>query len=44
MAKARDFKFGTELGFAKGHHKTTPGEKSGMALGYGSSQICGVLV
>jgi len=26
-AGARDFKFGTQLGFAKSHHKTTPSEK-----------------
>jgi len=24
MAEARDFKFGTQLGFADAHHKTTP--------------------
>jgi len=24
MAEAMDFKFGTRLGFAKAHHKTTP--------------------
>ena len=24
MAEAMDFKFGTQLGFAKAHHKTTP--------------------
>jgi len=27
MAEARDFKFGTQLGFAKVHHKTHPEEK-----------------
>jgi len=27
MAEARDFKFGTQLGFAKAHHKTTSREK-----------------
>jgi len=27
MAGASDFKFGTQLGFAKAHHKTTPKEK-----------------
>jgi len=33
MAEARDFKFGTQLGFARAHHKTTPREKVGVALG-----------
>jgi len=33
MAEARDFKFGTQLGFAKAHHKTTPREKVGVFLG-----------
>jgi len=28
-----DFKFGMQLGFAKGHHKITPIEKLGVALG-----------
>jgi len=32
-AGARDFKFGTQLGFAKAHHKTTPKGKVGVALG-----------
>ena len=32
-AEARDFKFGTQLGVAKGHHKTTPRGKVGVALG-----------
>jgi len=27
MAKASDFKFGKQLGFAKAHHKITPREK-----------------
>jgi len=27
MAEARDFKLGTQLGFAKAHHKTTPRKK-----------------
>jgi len=26
-AEASDFKFGTQLGFAKAHHKITPGGK-----------------
>jgi len=42
MAEASDFKFGTQLGFAKAHHKTTPRRKVVLALGYGSSQIFGV--
>jgi len=29
----RDFKFGTQLGFAKDHHKTTARGNVGMALG-----------
>jgi len=33
MAEARDFKFGTQLGFAKAHHKMTPRGKVGHALG-----------
>jgi len=32
-ARARDFKFRTQLGFAKAHHKTTPRGKVGVALG-----------
>jgi len=39
MAEDSDFKFGTQLGFAKAHHKITPIEKVGVAFGYGSSQI-----
>jgi len=39
MAEARDFKFGTQLRFAKAHHKSTPRGKVGVALGYGSSHI-----
>jgi len=31
--RARDFKFGTQLGFAKTHYKNTPREKVGVALG-----------
>jgi len=38
-AEASDFKFGTQLGFAKAHHETTPKGKVGVALGYKSSQI-----
>jgi len=33
MAEAGDFKFGTQLGFAKVRHKTTPRGKLGMVLG-----------
>jgi len=33
MAEARDFKFGTQLGFAKAQHKTTPNREVGVALG-----------
>jgi len=33
MAKARDFKFGTQLVLAKAHHKTTPRGKIGVAMG-----------
>jgi len=33
MAEANDFKFGTQLGFDKTHHKTTPRGKVGVALG-----------
>jgi len=38
----RDLKFGTQLGFAKAHHKTTPRGKVGVALDQGSSLIFGV--
>jgi len=34
-AEASDFKFGTQLGFAKAHHKITPRGKSGCGLGLG---------
>jgi len=33
VAEAREFKFGTQLGFAKAHHKTTPRGQVGVALG-----------
>jgi len=33
MAEASDFKFGTQLGFAKADYKITPRGKSGSALG-----------
>jgi len=42
MAAAISFKFVTQLGFIKAHHKTTPKEKVGVALGKGSSHIFGV--
>jgi len=32
-AQASDFKFGTKFGFSKAHHKITPSEKGGVALG-----------
>jgi len=31
--KASDFKFGTQLGFTKAHHKIPPEEDVGVALG-----------
>jgi len=31
-AEASDFKFGMQLGFAKGHHKITPRENVGVAM------------
>jgi len=34
-AEASDFKFTTQLGFAKAHHKITPRGKSGHGLGLG---------
>jgi len=43
-AGASDFKFSTHLKFAMAHYKTTPGRKVGVALGYRSSQIFGVLL
>ena len=33
MAETSDFKFGTQLGFAKTHHKAIPRGKVGVALG-----------
>jgi len=33
MAEASDFKFGTQLGFAKVHHEITPRRKVGVDLG-----------
>jgi len=35
MAEATDFKFGTQLGFAKANHKITPIGKNGHGLGLG---------
>ena len=41
-AEASDFKFGTQLEFAKAHHKITPRGKSGHNLGLGElSNILG---
>jgi len=31
--KDSDFKFGMQLGFAKGHHKITPREKVAVPMG-----------
>jgi len=33
ISEASDFKFGTQFGFAKAHHKTTPRGNVGVALG-----------
>jgi len=44
MAEASDFKFGTQLGFVKAHHKITSRGKLDLALGYGSFQIFGVFL
>jgi len=33
MAEASDFEFGTQLGIAKAHHKTTPRGKVGVTFG-----------
>jgi len=42
MAEASDFIFGTQLGFAKSHHKITPRGISGHGLGLGSTpKFCG---
>jgi len=35
LDEASDFKFVTQLGFAKSHHKITPRGKSGSGLGLG---------
>jgi len=32
MAEVTDFKFGTQFGFAKAHHKTTPRGKVGVPI------------
>ena len=42
MAEASDFKFGTELGFAKLNYKITPKDKSGPGPWVGDSQKFGV--
>jgi len=45
MAEASDFKFDTQLGFAKAHHKITPGGKCAAGLGLGElSKILGFLI
>jgi len=44
VAEASDFKFGTQLGFAKTHYKTTPRGKVGVAMGWESSHIFEVLL
>ena len=45
MAEASDFKFGTQLGFPKAHHKITPRGKSGGGLGLGKlPQILGFAI
>jgi len=41
-AKASDFKFGTQLGFAKAHHKITPREKWVWPWARGAPEIFGV--
>jgi len=42
MAGARDFKFGTQLGFAKARHKITRRRKGGRGRGLGElPKICG---
>ena len=35
MVEASDFNFGTQVGFAKSHHKITPRRKSGCGFGLG---------
>jgi len=35
-----DFKFGMLLGFAKGHYKITPKEKSGRGAGLANYLLC----
>ena len=35
MTEASDFKFGTQLGFVKAHHRIIPIGKSGCGLGLG---------
>jgi len=41
MAEASQFKFGTELGFAKSNYKITPKDKSGRAFRLGSFENLG---
>ena len=40
-AEARDFKFGTQLVFAKAHHKIKPRSKTGIYLGLGAPKNSG---
>jgi len=42
MVKASDFKFRTQLGFAKAHHKIIPRGKSAGGLGLGELPKLGV--
>jgi len=42
MAEATDFKFGTQLGFAKAHHKITPVKKWAWPLARGAPKNFGV--
>ena len=42
MAEASDFKFGTQLGFSKAHHKITSKEKRGWPWARGAPQNFGV--
>ena len=39
MAEASDFKFGRQLGFAKAHHKITPGGKWAWPWDRGAPKI-----
>jgi len=39
VAESRDFKFGTQLGFAKAQYKTTLRGKMGLVLSFGKPQL-----